>query len=56
VAFVLLDLDVLVLLGVQEELLGALLVLEADLVEVGPAGPVLERVLMPVWVLLAGSA
>jgi len=34
VGFVLLDLDVLVHLGVNEELLGALLVLEPNLVEV----------------------
>jgi len=44
-----LDLHVLVLLRVDEELLRALLVLEAGLVEVGRAGPILERVLMPVF-------
>src|SRR4029453_587903 len=37
VRLVLLDLDVLVLLGVQKDLLGALLVLEANLIEVGGA-------------------
>ena len=57
VRLVVLDLDVLVLLGVDEELLRALLVLEADLVEVGRAAALAScGVFMPLCVLLAGSA
>ena len=57
VRLVVLDLDVLVLLGVEEDLLGALLVLEAQLVEVGRrCRPSELRLLIPLWVLFAGSS